>query len=208
MDNPLISSPFEPVLGGRDINLPKVFQKQFLSSVDNDIDIILAGKMDKVWHRPAWLRPFFWLLAWPNILFPETGSNIPCEMIIIGRRDKNGQAFQKWNRTFHFDKKKRYFNAIMMFDEKRQAVMERFGSVKFLVVLWEIEFISPSMINITTKGTYFTLRRHWIRLPFAPIVKVFERAINDNTLHINLEISSSFLGAVFGYEGTFIIQES
>lgn len=189
-------------MGGEENEIPEVFQKQFLYSVDNDAEVILEGKMDKVWHRPVWLRPLFWLLAWLDILFPETGKNINCKMTIIGGRGEDGRVYQKWNRTFHFDRK-RYFNAVMTYSDNHKAVTERFGTVKFIVVLWGIEFISPTTIKIITKGNYLTLGRYWIRLPFAPIVSVTETAINKNTLHICLEISVLILGAIFGYEGTF-----
>lgn len=63
MENLILNSPFEPVLGSEEIELPEVFQKQFLSAVDGNPEIILEGRMDKVWHRPAWLRPIFWSIG-------------------------------------------------------------------------------------------------------------------------------------------------
>ena len=84
-------SPFSPVLADHVADLPPAFREQFLLAPEDPHAVLFEGRMYRVWRRPAWLWPVFWLLARPNILFPETGTDIPATMIIRAGRDRRGR---------------------------------------------------------------------------------------------------------------------
>src|SRR5262245_44842588 len=88
--------------------------------------LLLEGRMDRIWRRPAWLWPIFWLLSRPRILFPETGSDVPATMFIVAGRDSLGRPYQRWCRTFAFTPP-RHFDARMGYDPVRGQVVEWFG---------------------------------------------------------------------------------
>src|SRR5215211_1083584 len=83
-------SPFEHIFAAYFEPLPAVLRDHYLISADTPYRVVLEGTMDRIWHRPAWLWPVFWLLIWIDLLFPETGTQIPATMTVTGRRTSNG----------------------------------------------------------------------------------------------------------------------
>ena len=195
-------SPFERDLEFK--NIPEVFRQQYLYSVDDPYTIIFEGEADRVWHKPRWLTPFFWFLTWFQIFFPETGENIPTQLHIIGGRDSLRQPFHKWNRTFHF-KRDRYFNAVMAYDEKVKAVIEKMGPFGFLQIFWKIEFFHPNRLTISSVKCCMDFRIFRLFLPLFlyPTVIASETALADNEIYLELVASHPWLGDIFGYSGTF-----
>jgi hypothetical protein len=202
-----LSLPFDPLFAKVQAEFPLAFQYQFLHSVDTESVVLLEGTMDKVWHRPVWLWPLFWLLAQVDILFPETGMQIPASMQVIGGRDEQHQPYQKWDRVFSFNRL-RYFNAIMAYDQRRQCVVEWLGPWNVIQVAWDIRFQPPTTIRIVTKGCRLIIGG--IQLPllrwFYPQVKATETVVANDLIHIDLEVSHPLLGVIFGYDGYFQIR--
>ena len=195
-------SPFERDLDFKD--LPKVFHQQYLYSVDEPYSLIFEGNADHVWHRPRWLTPFFWVLTWFQIFFPETGENIPTQLHIVGGRDSSNQPFHKWNRTFRFERN-RYFNAVMAYDERTKAVVEKMGPSGILQIIWKIEFLPPNCLTISSVKCCmgFGIFRLFLPLFLYPTVIAKETAINDYEIYLELTASHPWLGEIFGYSGTF-----
>src|SRR4051794_11759722 len=101
-------SPFATTLAAHASLLPPVFHAQFLAPGEASHPFKLVGHMDRVWHRPAWLWPAFWLLARVDALFPETGLMVPAAMTVTSYEDANSQPCQTWQRTFWL-KPRRHF---------------------------------------------------------------------------------------------------
>lgn len=203
-ESTLSQSPFTSVL--KDAHLPTAFQHQFLASVDEPCDTVLEGQMDQVWHRPRWLWPLLWLAARFDILFPEVGSQIPATMIVRGERDGAQRPRQQWLRTFAFPTL-RHFNAIMAYDDTLGCVVEFMGPGRALRVQWEVRFEPPGTMYITSRACHLMVGGRAIPLASwqHPSVEAVETAdlARDDSIHINLRVSHPWLGAIFGYEGTF-----
>lgn len=200
-----MNSPFESVFAQD--NLPPAFQRQYLLSVDSDQMAFFDGNSDRVWHRPAWLWPFFWFLSLFNIIFPETGTNIPATMRLTGRRDAQGQPYHNWDRTFRFAIP-RYFKAVMAYDQKRQCVVEHFTPMHLLSMVWDLRFTAPAHLEIITRTCTLNLGKLQIPLPrlLHPHVHVIEDALDDDTIQMSLTMSHPLLGDIFGYEGTYKVK--
>ena len=67
------------------------------------------------------------------MFFSERGEEIPFTIQNIAERDEYGQELVRWNRTFYFHNKKRYFNAVMQFDENENEIVDYFGEPHLLV---------------------------------------------------------------------------
>lgn len=204
MDKPMLS-PFEAVLDKS--VLPTVFQEQFLLSVESAYTVQFEGRMNRIWHRPAWLGPVFRLLARFNILFAETGRDVAASMRIIGGRDGQHQPLHRWNRTFTFTPP-RYFNAVMTYDTRRKAVTEYMGPGGFIQMMWNVNFLAPDQIEISTQKCYLALGRLRVALPrfLSPSVRALETAFGEDSIRIELTVSHSRFGPVFGYEGQFQVR--
>jgi hypothetical protein len=200
------ASPFSMALADDAASLPPAFREQFLLAPEHQHAVLFEGRMDRVWRRPAWLWPVFWLLTRSNILFPETGTDVPATMIITAGRDENRRPYQRWSRTFAFTPP-RHFDATMGYDQERGQVVEWFGGAGRLEVAWDVGFRPPDTIEIATRGA--TARFGRCRLPIPrPLciaVQVIEQADRDrdDAITIDLRLSVPLLGAVFGYSGDF-----
>lgn len=160
--------------------------------------------MDRIWHRPAWLWPIFWLLTRPSILFPEVGIDVPATMLIVAGRDRRGQPCQRWDRTFAFRTPRR-FDAVMGFDPERGQVVELFGRRELLEITWDVHFHPPDTMEIATRRVALRLGRHRLPIPrpLCVAVRAEERAVRDDLITIDLKLSVPLLGTIFGYEGSF-----
>ena len=165
--------------------------------------------MDRIWHRPFWLWPFFRLLAAFDILFPEQGSNVVGSMIVEGLHDGQGGGAQTWRRTFEFRRPRR-FDATMAFDFRLARVVERMGPFGVLEVVWNVTFEPPATIRIVTEGIRFGVGRCRIALPrwAAMEVRVSETALGDrsDTIAVDLAVRQPWLGEIFGYAGRFQVR--
>ena len=184
--------------------LPLTFREQFLLAPDAGYQVKFEGQMERIWHRPRWLWPFFYALAWADMLFPEVGENVPATMVIAAGFDTNGQPYQTWQRTFEFTTPRR-FNAVMAYDSTRNRVVEWMGPAKLLQITWEVAFDPPRIMRITTHKVAIRLGRWSLVVPrwASMTVHAIERAKADDIIHINLTVSHPWLGAIFGYEGSF-----
>jgi hypothetical protein len=199
-------SPFDPVLMLHATTLPPALRAQFLDPGESPHHLVLTGQMDRIWHRPGWLWPLFWLLAWIDALFPETGVAVPAEMVVTTFHRPDGQPYQVWRRTFHL-KTPRYFNATMLYDSRLGRVVELVGPSGLLRVAWTIIFRPPSTIEITTAQCWVRVGHWYLAIPswLGMRVQAIERAdpARDDTIHIHLTIAQPPFGPIFGYEGTF-----
>ena len=193
----MTASPFAAALGPCAAELPRVFREQFLLSAGR---VALEGKVQRVWRRHRWLRPLFSALARADILFPETGSEIPAVLVI-----EPCAAGHSWCRGFRFGRIRR-FDATLAFDARADRVVELFGPRGFLGVVWEVRFCPPRRIEVWS--TEALLRVGGRRIPLPRWLCVEGRAVEVATatgdgLRIELVVSHAWLGPVFGYDGEF-----
>jgi hypothetical protein len=181
-------SPFDAALGSSD--LPALFRRQFL-----DGDVVLEGVMERIWHRPPWIRPLLMLLARHDLLFPETGSNVHAALVIT-----NGPGRQQWRRTFEFDSLTRRFDAVLL--GEGDQVIEQLGR---LHLRWVVGFERPATVHIRTAGGWVGFARRRIPLPrfLLPEVRAVEVTTGRSTLTATIEATHPLLGPFFGYSGTF-----
>lgn len=186
-------SPFAAVLD--EAGLPAALREQFLVPDDASYRILLRGRMDRVWHRPRWLKPFLHLLARWNMIFPETGTDVPSWLVIA----PDGRGGQVWRRTFRFAVLRR-FDALMLWDGTH--VVER---TRVADILWNVSRPDRDTIEIETVGAAVRIGRMAVRVPraFVPHVRAVERASGDHRISIDLTMCVPGLGPVFGYSGTF-----
>jgi hypothetical protein len=191
------ASPFAATLGPFEAALPRVFREQFLLAGGR---VALEGKVQRVWRRHRWLRPVFAALARADILFPETGSEIPAVLVI-----EPCAAGHSWCRGFRFGRVRR-FDATLAFDARSNRVIELFGPRGFLAFVWEVRFRPPGRVEVWSSEALLRVRGR--RIPLPRWLAVQGRAVEVATpagdgLRIELVVSHPWLGPVFGYHGEF-----
>lgn len=160
--------------------------------------------METIWHRPRWIRPLLGLLTWWAILFPETGNDVPAEMLVTAGRDRHGRPCQVWQRSFAFEQRQRHFNAVKVYDARRRAVVERLGPGGMIQIPWHVQVRPSGGLTITIAGIWLGP----LRVPEAISADVIatEEALDPRTIRIDLTVSHRLLGPVFGYEGRFEVR--
>ena len=205
-----MASPFaHGILENEPGRLPEAFRQQFLGTPDDDRETFLSGTMDTIWRRHAWLWPMFSMLARADILFPETGRDIPAEMIVRNYRTEDGRPWQSWERTFDFGHVRRRFDACVTFDPRRGQTIEHTGPGGRLEAPWRMELEGGRMM-IDALAIFLRIGRLRLRLPrlLSAGVRAIQTtdAATPDQIHIDLSLHNPLLGAVFGYEGTFRVE--
>ena len=203
-----MKSPFSEILEPYSGQIAPSLQDQYLCPADAPYEIVLGGKMKRVWHRPKWLWPVFWLLARGDILFPETGENIPTTLIVTPCRNAEGEPVQTWERTFHFpNHKRRRYASTMVYDPPTRRMIELQGPKNAFEEIAKIRFTPPDRLEFLTVESVIQLGRFRLRLPrklwiTAHVVQQVQD-IATGASRVTLTITHGLFGPIFGYEGEF-----
>lgn len=202
-----MESPFSRILAAHAGDMSPGLFDQYLSPAGAPYEVVLAGTMERVWHRPAWLWPVFWLLSRWDLFFPETGENIPTTLVITTDRDSDGTPFQTWERTFLFPGVERRYRSVMRYDAETNRIVELQGPGDILRESAEIRFELPGTLQFITVES--CLKMGPVRVPLPRVLWVHghvHQVVEDpesGRTRVSLLIRHNLLGPVFGYEGVF-----
>src|SRR5215472_5131832 len=201
MPPPADASPFASVLSPIGAQLASPLHDQYLLSPLDHHRVRLTGQMHKIWHRPRWIRPLLVLLSWWSILVPETGTNVPADMLVAVGYDRRGRPCQVWERCFAFGRRRRRFTSVMVYDARRRTVVERLGPGGLIQVPWRMRIMATGGLRIDVEGLW--LGRFRLPRAISADVIAIEQALDARTVQIELVVNHRLLGPVFGYEGRF-----
>lgn len=202
-------SPLEPVFASHGINIPYVFQEQFLHSPEYSYTVQLEGKIHRVWHKEI-LHPLFWLLGRGGILIPKSGQNVPCVFRVGVGYFSDGQPYQRWERTLYFDKPI-HFNTTVLYDQALGLIGDLVGPKDFIYITWKAAFHPPFKFTLDTAKCAFKIGKRFLWLPewLWPLIFGVVRFVQkvdehrEDTVHIDLLLTHPWFGEIFGYTGTF-----
>jgi membrane protein len=204
-EEPPQASPFSATLRPHAELLPPVFRDMWLLPAGARYRVVLKGKLDRIWQRPLWLRPFLALLRRAGGLLAPTGQNVPLTITITGGREPDGHPFHQWQRCFDFSREHRLVTKIV-FDRRLDAVVERFGPKQMLQLVWVVRFRAPLTLEMEVTDCVFQFRQWRSSLPRWAWLKTsfHARAEAPHSERISIRLVRSYwiLGKVFGYEGT------
>lgn len=205
-----MNTPLASVFAGREAEMPLAFREQFLATPERPYDVVLEGVMHRIWYRPRWLKPLFFLLGRLGILVPLNGEGIPTRLEVVPGYLPNGEPFHEWNRTFDFEKPI-FFNTRVVYDKRQNNLADLVGPDYRLHMVWEGRYRPPRTFTLETVtnglrlgGRVFYLPK-WIWLPLLGRVDFIQTAREDtpDTVDVDLRILHPLFGEVFGYQGTF-----
>jgi len=205
-----LNTPLRKVFAGYEDQMPLAFREQFLATPEREYNVVLEGVMHRIWHRPAWLKPWFVFLGWFGILVPRTGNNIPTKLVVVPGCLPDGQPYHEWNRTFAFAPPIQ-FNTIVVFDERMNNLADQVGVGRFLHMVWAGKFIPPRSFTLATVTNAIRIRRRLWYLPgwlwpfLLGRVNFIQqgREEDESVVDVDLRVIHPLFGEVFGYSGTF-----
>lgn len=200
-----MTSIYRRVLGERFNDLHPQIQKRFGFSSEDNVCCIGTGMMHHVWHGAPYTLPFLCVGAWRNIMFPESGRDIPFHVHNYAYVDSFGRETVTWIREFN-NKKPRRFDATMIYSEQREKVVDYLGTHQHLAVDIDLDVAENGGIRLRSGDQRFYERFIGFRFPllFSGIAEVCEWF--DETsgkFHIDVHVHNNAWGPLFGYSGSF-----
>jgi hypothetical protein len=203
-----MQSIYQRVLGADFDRLHPRIQERFGFTSASKRAAIGRGTMDDVWHGRVYTLPFLYLGAWRNIMFPESGQNVPFQIENWAYADSLGRETVTWLRTFH-TKRTRRFDAYMIHSESRGLIVDYLGTHQHLAVDLHLSVDDRGGLCLRSGEQRFYEGPIAFRFPllFSGIADVCEW-FDDATGRYRIEVSvtNRVWGPLFGYRGTFDVE--
>jgi Domain of unknown function (DUF4166) len=209
-------SPYLPVFTAGAERPVDAFTDQLLRRPEESFISVADGRMTRIWWRPVWLRPVFWMLGAIGILVPRQGMDVPARLRVRPAFDDLGRPYQVCDRQFDFSQPYA-FVTIKKFEPDLGLITEAVGPRGFIVVAWDTTLRSERLLTFRTAAVGLQIggQRAWLdktiwRWIFGQTVFIqIADGVDSNRIDVRMTVRHPLLGPVFGYEGRFtIIKES
>ncbi|HIW32028.1 MAG TPA: DUF4166 domain-containing protein [Candidatus Paenibacillus intestinavium] len=204
-----MNSIYEKALGESFAKLHPNIQRRFGFSSEDGVAAIGTGIMEKVWYGKWYTLPFLCIGTCRNILFPQSGTNIPFTIENYAYKDSLGRETVTWIRTYQFPRKTRRFDATMIYSEQRKQIIDYLGTHQHLAVEIEMEPTKQGGMALTSGEQYFYEGKIDFKFPmllsgYASVCEWYDEEINK--FRIDVKVTNKVFGAIFGYSGYFDVE--
>ena len=194
---------YKRILGEEFYRLHPKLQERYTLTAQNEFKAV--GRMKTVKSGRKWLYPFLLLMTKWKFLFPESGKDIPFE-IVNRSRSIEGKEEILWERVFYFPNVTRRFHARMLADHENRVVQDYLGEPSLFYSDLVFEVIETGSLRIRSAAQRLVLGKWEIPLPswLEGRVNVVE-AYDDQKerFTISVSIHNILLGPILFYEGEF-----
>jgi hypothetical protein len=203
-----MKSIYERALGADFARLHPEIQRRFgFSSKDNTASIG-TGVMEEIWHGPPYTLPFLYVGSWRSIMIPESGRDVPFQIVNYAYLDALGRETVTWIRTFH-TKRRRRFDAYMIYSEQRQCIVDYLGTHQHLAVDIDLSVASNGGLRLRSSAQRFYEGPVGFSFPmlFSGVAEVCEwYDETENCFRIEVAVKNRTWGRLFGYKGHFQVE--
>lgn len=203
----IVSSIYEKTIKNYHLLHPKL-QKRY--QLDESHTFSGTGTMSEISGGSFLVRMLLKLGVFFRCFFSERGKDIP--FMIKNRTCLMNQDHIgiEWNRTFYFKGNKRFFDAIMVYDEKEDRILDFFGKPHLLLSVLAFEASPDGSLTITSEKQWLLLCGKRIPLPkwltgTSVVCETFDESKNCFTIQVHVQ--NTILGTLFFYKGTFQEEE-
>ena len=200
---------YQQVLGADYCRLHPKIQQRFGFSSKDETAAIGTGTMARIWHGRPYTLPFLYVGTWRRIMFPEHGANVPFTIQNYAYVDSFGRETVTWIRTFQ-TRKKRRFDATMIYSPQRGRIVDYLGSHQHLAVDIHLAVDEKTKgLRLRSGEQRFYEGFLGFRFPplFSGVADVCEW-YDDQTerYRISVHVTNPIWGPLFGYEGSFDVE--
>ncbi len=156
----------------------------------------------------AYTLPFLYLGSWRSIMFPESGHNVPFQIVNYAFVDALGRESVTWIRTFQ-TKPPRRFDAYMIYSEQRQRIVDYLGTHEHLAVDIDLKVASNGGLSLRSGTQRFYEGPLGFSFPmlFSGVANVCEWYDEANRcFRIEVAVQNRTWGRLFGYSGEFQVE--
>lgn len=203
-----MSSIYHRALGGDFDRLHPAIRRRFGFGSADRIGSVGRGEMEEIWRGRFYTLPFLYVGTWRRIMFPEVGRNIPFTIENFAFVDRFGRETVTWIRTFE-SRRRRRFDAYMIYSEKRARIVDYLGSHQHLAVDIDLAVDDEGGLRLRSGEQRFYEGPLAFRFPmlFSGIAEVREwydeRA---RCFRIVVDVRNRVWGPLFGYRGSFEVE--
>jgi len=194
---------YERALGEAAADLhPKVRSRYGLAS-DELVRCIGHGRMDI--SRGTHVIPVLAVLAHQNMLFPESGHDVPFTVTTIGYETAAGYEALTTSRVFEFSRRRRRFDSLTLWDDDNDRLLDFLGS--------DGRIVSELHPRVEAGALVVEAGRQWLRTdgryiplvgPMAVDVEVRDRYDEtDDQYHVLATVENTLAGHIMSYRGAF-----
>ncbi|TWV45963.1 DUF4166 domain-containing protein [Streptomyces misionensis] len=200
------ASMFRTVLGDGFGRLHPELRRRFSVGLASGEACIGRGVMHRIWHGPAYVKPFLALGATRNILVPRAGRDVPFVIENVPYTDTFGRETVSFVRTFDLPGRPRRFDAQMVLSPKGDRILDYLGTHQHLAS--ELHFAAEPDGSLLIRSGEHRFREGPVdvRVPelLGATAEVRE-SFDDTTgrFRIRVRVVNRRFGPLFGYEGSF-----
>ncbi|GAA2735906.1 DUF4166 domain-containing protein [Streptomyces nogalater] len=164
------------------------------------------GVMDRIWHGPAFVKPFLALGGTRNILVPRAGRNVPFVIENVPYTDGFGRETVSFVRTFDLPGRARRFDAQMVLGPRGDRVLDYLGTHQHLATDLHFHAEPDGSLLIRSGAHRFREGPVDLRVPELVGATAEVRESYDETtgrFRVRVRVVNRYFGPLFGYEGSF-----
>ena len=204
---------FEQAMGEEFTKLHPKMQKRFGVNSGSLVAQMGKGVMDEIWRGPFFIMPFLAFGAFRSILFPmwrKRNTDVPFTISNYAYVDGLGRETVTISRRFRLPHRVRSFDANMIYSKKRKKVIDYIGTHQHLAVDIDLSVDEVGGLCLRAGEQRFYEHKLAFRFPFfltgqANVREWWDE--NEEKYRIEVRITNKLLGNVFGYRGSFTVQE-
>ena len=210
-----MNSIYRQALGADFDRLHPKIQARFGFDSESGVASIGRGTMSRVWHGPWWTLPFLLMGTWRNIMFPESGEDVPFTIRNYAYRDGFGRETVTWIRQFDLTRgtgKKRMgrrFDAYMIHSAERGGIVDYMGTHQHLAVDLAVSVDPTGGIRERSGEQRFYEGPIAFSFPmlFSAYADVCEWYDDERGRYqIEVVVKNPVFGPIFGYRGEFDVE--
>lgn len=193
---------YEHALGSEAEDLhPKVRQRYSIGPEDG-FATVGRGEMDI--RRGVQFLPVLYAMPTRNLLFPESGDDVPFSVTTVAYRDEAGHEVMTTRREFEFESTRRRFDSLTVWDEDAGRLLDFLGLGGHIV--------SELHPRVEDGALVVEGGRQWLRVrgrylpmpgPLAATVEVRDRYDETEECYHVDAVVETLAGQVLSYRGSF-----
>ncbi|RRQ70169.1 hypothetical protein CQW39_34835 [Streptomyces griseofuscus] len=201
-------SMFHTVLGDGFDRLHPELRRRFSVGLASGDACTGRGVMDRIWHGPAYVKPFLALGATRNILVPRAGRDIPFLIENVPYTDTFGRETVSFVRTFDLPGGPRRFDAQMVLSPKGDRILDYLGTHQHLAS--ELHFAAEPDGSLLIRSGEHRFREGPVDVRVPELIGAtaeVRESFDDITgrFRVRVRVVNRRFGPLFGYEGSFTV---
>ncbi|WP_255198718.1 DUF4166 domain-containing protein [Halorarius litoreus] len=193
---------YEHALGDAADDLHPKVRERYGIGPDDGVVCVGHGEMD-IDHGTLAL-PALYAMPARNLLFPETGDDVPFTVTTTGWRDA-GREVLTTRREFEFDSTRRVFDSLTVWDHDRERLFDFLGTGGLLASELHPR-VEDGALAVDGGKQWLHVGGRYVPLPgpTAATVTVRDRYDDDEEqYHVLGTVESPLVGRILRYQGTF-----